>query len=140
MPTEMAAFLMKVDGWVDGGDPPRPMDFYKAIADALDKGFGATLPGDLEDDFMRDEIRNAAADLKDKHKLTAAQVALALKAQKAAGNILNHMGRAEPLASVCSSFSVRIYLGPQTRLTGAHMRPHAVHSKFPDKWPPPRAR
>ena len=114
-PSEMAAFLMKVDGWVDGGDPPRPMDFYKAIADALDKGFGATLPGDLEDDFMRDEIRNAAADLKDKHKLTAAQVSLALKAQKAAGNILNHMGRAEPLASVCSSFSVKLYLGPQTR-------------------------
>ena len=57
---------------------------------------------------MRDEIRNAAAELKDKHKLTAAQVSLALKAQKAAGNILNHMGRAEPLASVCSSFSVRL--------------------------------
>ena len=95
-PSGMVAYLMEVDGWVAGSDPPRAMDFYKAIADALEKGLGATLPADLEDEFMRDEIRSAAASWKEELKLTPAHVSLALRAHKAAGYMVNPMGRAAP--------------------------------------------
>ena len=70
----MLAHLMEVGGWVGGSDPPRKMDFYKAIADALSKSLGATLPADIEGDFMRDEIRNAAEGWESERKLTSAHV------------------------------------------------------------------
>ena len=95
-PSGMVAFLMGVDGWVEGSDPPKAMEFYKTVADALDKSLGVTQPADIEDDFMREEIRNAADDWKKERKMTSGHVSLALRAQKAAGSILNHMGRAVP--------------------------------------------